>query len=168
LRVRLGSGSNEPNSSVCGSPRSYVCVVKLIRARLLASQTRTCMGSLRLSGFQRRIVRKNSEVSEEHVASIFGVRKVSQAKTNRTRQRGLPVFPGLVHSSTPKMEEICPSETSISLPSTQRQRSVNLKSSHPGAHTKTDRLTSFQKSVRTSTSINFKNLIASSYVVCVV
>jgi hypothetical protein len=24
-RIQLGSGSNEPNSSLCGSPRSYVC-----------------------------------------------------------------------------------------------------------------------------------------------
>jgi hypothetical protein len=51
VRVRLGSGSNEPSSSVCGSQSwesAHAFVVKLIRARLpsqarragLASQTR--------------------------------------------------------------------------------------------------------------------------------
>jgi hypothetical protein len=39
--VRLGLGSNEPNSSVCGSPRSYVC------REINPSQTRMCMGRLR-------------------------------------------------------------------------------------------------------------------------
>jgi hypothetical protein len=60
-RVRIDSGSNEPNSSVCGSQSwdsAQACVVKLIRARLpsqarragLASQTRTCMGPFRPCG----------------------------------------------------------------------------------------------------------------------
>jgi hypothetical protein len=52
-RVRLGSGSHEPNSSVCGAPRSYGCgeinPSPAPRRAGLASQTRTCMGRLRLS-----------------------------------------------------------------------------------------------------------------------
>jgi hypothetical protein len=58
LRVRLSSGPNEPNSSMCGSQSwesVHSFVVKLIRARLLsqarravlASQTCTCMGPFR-------------------------------------------------------------------------------------------------------------------------
>jgi hypothetical protein len=52
-RVRLGSGSNEPNSSVCGSPLSYVCnelnPSPAPRRAGLASQSPTCMGRLSLN-----------------------------------------------------------------------------------------------------------------------
>jgi hypothetical protein len=57
-RVRLGSFSNKPNSSVCGSQSwesAHAFLVKLIRARL-ASQTPTCMGPFRPRGhFDRHV-----------------------------------------------------------------------------------------------------------------